>query len=170
MRLEQGNFSWGSKGIAKKTRIIDVVYNASNNELVRTKTLVKNAIVLVDGTPFRAWYESHFLLPLGRRGKAKVDTSKTDAAGKAVSEVGAATGTLADDVLTKKRGKKTMKKYLGRQKDSKVEQPVEEQFGAGRVLACISSRPGQVGCADGYLLEGKELDFYSRKLKTKKKT
>ncbi len=28
-----------------KTRILDVVYNASNNELVRTKTLVKNAIV-----------------------------------------------------------------------------------------------------------------------------
>lgn len=31
----------------RKTRILDVVYNASNNELVRTKTLVKNAIVLV---------------------------------------------------------------------------------------------------------------------------
>lgn len=30
-----------------KTRILDVVYNASNNELVRTKTLVKNAIVVV---------------------------------------------------------------------------------------------------------------------------
>lgn len=31
----------------RKTRILDVVYNASNNELVRTKTLVKNAIVVV---------------------------------------------------------------------------------------------------------------------------
>ena len=34
-----------------------VVYNASNNELVRTKTLVKNAIVQIDATPFRQWYE-----------------------------------------------------------------------------------------------------------------
>lgn len=42
-------------GITRKTRIIDVVYNASNNELVRTKTLVKNCIVLVDSTPFRQW-------------------------------------------------------------------------------------------------------------------
>ena len=29
---------------------MDVVYNATNNELVRTKTLVKNAIVQVDAT------------------------------------------------------------------------------------------------------------------------
>jgi len=36
-----------SSAVAKKVRILDVVYNASNNELVRTKTLVKGAIVLV---------------------------------------------------------------------------------------------------------------------------
>ncbi|KRX75475.1 40S ribosomal protein S8 [Trichinella pseudospiralis] len=41
MRLDQGNFSWPSQAISRKTKIIDVVYNASNNELVRTKTLVK---------------------------------------------------------------------------------------------------------------------------------
>lgn len=49
-----------------------MVYNASNNELVRTKTLVKNAIVVVDATPFRQWYESHYLLPLGRKKGAKL--------------------------------------------------------------------------------------------------
>jgi len=32
----------------------------------------------------------------------------------------------------------------------------------------ISSRPGQQGRCDGYILEGKELDFYVRKLKVKK--
>merc|ERR1712226_1611623 len=48
LRLDQGNFSWGSEACARKTRIIDVVYNASNNELVRTKTLVKNAIIVID--------------------------------------------------------------------------------------------------------------------------
>lgn len=48
------------------------MYNASNNELVRTKTLVKNGIVLIDATPFRQWYESHYALPLGRKKGAKL--------------------------------------------------------------------------------------------------
>ena len=65
LRLDQGNFAWGSEAITRKTRIIDVVYNAANNELVRTKTLVKNAIVVIDATPFRQWYEAHYALPLG---------------------------------------------------------------------------------------------------------
>lgn len=34
--------------------------------------------------------------------------------------------------------------------------------------ACLSSRPGQCGRADGYVLEGKELEFYLRKIKAKK--
>ena len=55
LRLDHGNFSWGSESIAKKTRIIDTVYNPCNNELVRTKTLVKNAIVVIDAAPFRQW-------------------------------------------------------------------------------------------------------------------
>ena len=56
----------------RKTRIIDVVYNASNNELVRTKTLVKNAIVQVDSTPFRQWYEAHYATPIGRKKGVKL--------------------------------------------------------------------------------------------------
>lgn len=59
-------------GCTRKTRIIDVVYNASNNELVRTKTLVKNCIVLIDSTPYRQWYEAHYALPLGRKKGAKL--------------------------------------------------------------------------------------------------
>jgi small subunit ribosomal protein S8e len=51
MRLESGNFAWAGENVTHKTRVIDVVYNASNNELVRTKTLVKGAVVLVDATP-----------------------------------------------------------------------------------------------------------------------
>jgi hypothetical protein len=34
--------------------------------------------------------------------------------------------------------------------------------------ACIASRPGQCGRADGYVLEGKELEFYLRKIKARK--
>jgi small subunit ribosomal protein S8e len=72
LRLDTGNFSWGSEGIARKTRIIDVVYNASNNELVRTKTLTKSTIVQIDATPFRQWYEAHYALPLGRKKGSKL--------------------------------------------------------------------------------------------------
>lgn len=42
-----------------------------------------------------------------------------------------------------------------------------ELMNKGRVLAKITSRPGQCGRADGYLLEGKELDFYSKKIEKK---
>merc|ERR1712190_689491 len=150
MRLDTGNFSWGSEVCTRKTRILDVVYNASNNELVRTKTLVKNAIVQIDATPFRQWCEAHYLKELGRRKPTK---------GQAVQEA-------EEDVLQKTRSKSCMKKYLARQALPKatVEDPIKEQFMSGRLLACVSSRPGQVGRADGYILEGKELEFYSKKL------
>ena len=71
LRLDVGNFSWGSECCTRKTKIIDV-YNASSNELVRTKTLVKSCIVLIDSTPYRQWYESHYALPLGRKKGAKL--------------------------------------------------------------------------------------------------
>ena len=67
LRLDHGNFSWGSEAVSRKTRVIDVVYNPSSNELVRTKTLTKSAIVSIDATPFRQWYEAHYALPLGRK-------------------------------------------------------------------------------------------------------
>merc|ERR1712096_414558 len=138
LRLDTGNFSWGSEAIARKTRIIDVVYNACNNELVRTKTLVKNAIVTIDAAPFRQWFEAHYALPLGRKKGAKL--SDADEA-----------------VLFKKRSKSAEAKYTERKKEGKVAQALEEEFMNGRVLASISSRPGQCGRADGYILEGKEL-------------
>merc|ERR1712093_650277 len=71
IRLDTGNFSWGSEVCTRKTRILDVVYNASNNELVRTKTLVKNAIVQVDATPYRQWYETHYGVVVGKKQKRK---------------------------------------------------------------------------------------------------
>lgn len=73
-----------------------------------------------------------------------------------------------DAVLNKKRSKKTEKKYKLRQKLAKIEPALDEQFVTGRLLAAVSSRPGQCGRADGYILEGKELEFYLRKMKTKK--
>ena len=45
--------------------------------------------------------------------------------------------------------------------DAKIDPLLETQFAAGRLYACISSRPGQSGRADGYILEGKELEVSS---------
>lgn len=53
----------------RKTRILDVVYNSSNNELVRTQTLVKNAIIQIDATPFRQWYNQHYGVEVGLKKK-----------------------------------------------------------------------------------------------------
>src|SRR5690606_33498245 len=55
LRLDSGNFSWGSEGISRKARVIGVVFHPSNNELVRTNTLTKSAIVQIDAAPFRQW-------------------------------------------------------------------------------------------------------------------
>lgn len=52
-----------------------------------------------------------------------------------------------------------------RQKSGKVESALEKQFEAGRLYAVISSRPGQSGRADGYILEGEELAFYQRAIR-----
>lgn len=115
LRLDHGNFAWASEGATRKTRIIDVVFNASNNELVRTKTLVKNAIIVIDATPFRQWYEAHYILPMGRKRETKQQLAE-------------------DPVLGKQRCKKTLAKYAARQRFAKVEQALEEQFSSGRVL------------------------------------
>lgn len=68
LRLESGNFAWGSEHTTRKTRIIGVVYNASNNELVRTNTIVKSAIVQIDAAPFRQAWEAHYALPVTKKG------------------------------------------------------------------------------------------------------
>ncbi|RKP04906.1 40S ribosomal protein S8, partial [Thamnocephalis sphaerospora] len=147
MRLDTGNFSWGSEAITRKTRLVSVVYNASNNELVRTNTLVKGAVVQIDATPFRQWYEAHYAQALGRK-KSKAEE--------------------AEDPLTKKRSGHSQAKIKARQGNAKVEQTLSDQFNTGRLYAVISSRPGQCGRADGYILEGKELEFYVRKIRSKK--
>ncbi|GME85069.1 unnamed protein product [Ambrosiozyma monospora] len=143
IRIETGNFSWASEGVSRKTRISGVVYHPSNNELVRTNTLTKAAIVQIDATPFKSYYESHYGVLLGKKGKA-----------------------VADDE-TKRSGSLT-RKLASRAADAKIEQAVSAQFGSGKLYAAISSRPGQSGRCDGYILEGEELAFYLRRLTAKK--
>ncbi|GJW94552.1 cyclic nucleotide-gated ion channel 1-like protein [Tanacetum coccineum] len=67
-----------SEAATRKTHILDVVYNASNNELVRTQTLVKSAIVQVDAAPFKEWYLQHYGVDLGRKKKAVASATKKE--------------------------------------------------------------------------------------------
>lgn len=46
--------------------------------------------------------------------------------------------------------------------EAKIDPLIESQFAAGRLYAAISSRPGQSGRADGYILEGKELEVHDK--------
>ena len=118
------------------------VYNASNNELVRTNTLVKGAIIQVDATPFRQWYETHYAQPVSTK------LAKT-------------TQAAAEGEEEKKKSAAVVRKFEERKKESKIEPALTTQFGAGRLYAAISSRPGQSGRCDGYILEGKELEVGS---------
>lgn len=70
LRLDTGNYSWDREAITRKTRLFDLVYNASNNELVRTQSLVKSAIVQVDADPFKQWYLQHYGVEIGHKKKA----------------------------------------------------------------------------------------------------
>lgn len=157
LRLDTGNYSWGSEAVTRKTRILDVVYNASNNELVRTQTLVKSAIVQVDAAPFKQWYLQHYGVEIGRKKKAP-------AAKKEGTEGQEGDGAAEET----KKSNHVLRKLEKRQQGRKLDPHIEEQFGGGRLLASISSRPGQCGRADGYILEGKELEFYMKKIQRKK--
>ena len=50
-----------------------MVYNATNNELVKTNTLVKNCIVQIDSTPFKNWYIQHYGIDPSQARKQKKD-------------------------------------------------------------------------------------------------
>jgi len=117
--------------------------------LVRTNTLTKSAIVQIDATPFRNYYETFYGTTIGKGKRAR------QGAGEAETE-------------EKKRSKRVERKLASRQANAKLEPAVESQFGNGRLYAVISSRPGQSGRADGYILEGEELSFYLRKMTAKK--
>merc|ERR1719215_1723829 len=71
LRIDAGNFAWGSENCTKKVRVLDVVYNATSNELVRTKTLTKNSIVQIDAQPYKQWYLKKYGVDLGKKGKKR---------------------------------------------------------------------------------------------------
>ena len=145
LRIDAGTFSWGSESVSRKTRVLDVVYNATNNELVRTKTIVKNCIVAIDATPFRQWYLKHYDVELNKKKLEEAKATET------------------------KRSGHVLAKIKVNNKDRVIDQKLADQFNFGKIFACVSSRPGQSGRCDGYILEGRELEFYLKKMEKKKK-
>merc|ERR1711881_437491 len=119
LRLDTGNFSWGTESTTRKCRLLNVSYNSTNNEIVRTNSLVKGNIVQGDAAPFKQ--SNHILRKIKKRQSTRV-----------------------------------------------LDKALETQFNTGRLFACVSSRPGQSGRADGYILEGNELKFYLQKMSKKK--
>merc|ERR1712137_592729 len=126
LRLDSGNFSWGTEVCTRKVRVLDVTYNASNNELVRTKTLVKGGIILIDAHPFKDWYESHYGVKIGVKTKSS-DTREQPSID------------LSD------KSTSAQKKLKARQAGRTLEPHLDQQFAPGRLYAKITSRPGQTG-------------------------
>lgn len=146
LKVDNGVFSWGSEAMSRKTRVLDVKYNATNNELVRTKTIVKNCIVLIDPNPFRTWYLKKYDIELNKK--------IIEQSNKAKEEL--------------KRSKHVIAKVKANAKTRVIDPNVADMFSSGGLLACVTSRPGQTGRCDGYILEGKELEFYQKQLAKKK--
>jgi len=233
LRLDHGNFSWAGESVTRKTRILKVVYNSTNNELVRTNTLVKGSIIQIDSTPFKAWYLQYYNADLSNKksaerakaagakkeGKKEEKSGKKDTT-KKVDKSGKKDTTKKDDKSAKKDttkkddksakkdttkkddksaqkekpktgekakgskgkgpkkqeetertdlNKKALAKFAKRNSTRKLDLALGDQFKTGRVYAKISSRPGQSGRCDGYIIEGDELAFYLKKINLKKK-
>merc|ERR1711874_290710 len=155
LRLNRGNFMWQSEGVTKTSKIVNVVYNPVSNELVRTNTLTKGTICYVDGTPFNAYIHGHYFAKYGVTKDDKVNWNwETKEENK--------------DFKVEKGTKDAQQIAKGRRINNKVEKALQDQLSKGSCLVKITSRPGQSGRADGVILEGKELEFYLKKLPKKR--
>merc|ERR1711970_1467058 len=141
LRVDTGNYSWATESVTRKTRVLNVSYNSTNNELVRTNTLVKSGIVQIDAAPFKQWYEQHYGVKIGKKKGDEEDKSNSN---------------HVERKLKKRQATRVLAKEL------------ETQFNTGRLFAKISSRPGQSGRCDGVILEGAELKFYLSRMSKKK--
>ena len=125
-----------------------MAYHPSNNELVRTNTLTRSPPWCRSMPPHSA---------NGTRPTTANHIGRRRQKAKAAKE-----GKVEEEVKKSKAvEKKQAERYAAH---GKVDATVEKQFEAGRLYAIISSRPGQSGRCDGYILEGEELAFYQRKL------
>jgi len=111
LRLNEGHFVWPGEAATKRSRILNVVYNATSNELVRTNTLVKGCIVQIDATPFKQWYEQFYRVQIG---KAKKEEEKKPEAAK------------KDEKAPAKKAE-PVKKEEPKKEEAKKEEPKKEE-------------------------------------------
>merc|ERR1739845_40773 len=156
LRLNMGNFMWQSEGVTKKSKIVNVVYNPVSNELVRTNTLTKGTIVYIDANPISEWVWGHYF--------GKYDATKDDKVNWATWE----TKEDNKDFKLNKESRNTADICKHRRINTHVDKSISDQLNKGSILAKLTSRPGQSGRADGTILEGKELEFYLKKLPKKR--
>lgn len=124
LRLNVGNLSCGSECCMCKTQIVDVVYNASNNELVLTEILIKK---------LHCAHWQHTSLTVAH------------------VPLGTALGhrdSWGDRDFKQKTSKKSWKICDKKVKNAKFSSLLEEHILQGKLLACIASRSGQHGCAE----------------------
>jgi len=146
LKINEGNFNWISEKVTRKSKILEVVYNATHNELVRTQRVVKGCIVAIDPTPFKYYWHIHY----EEKKIAKLPEIKDPKRAQELEE----------------KKIKNQKKHLFSESLDK-HQHFFDNLNRNKLLAKITSRPGQTGRSDGYLLEGKELEFYLKKIEKK---
>merc|ERR1712129_515148 len=117
LRSDHGNFAWGSETCTRKVRVLDVVYNSTSNELVRTKTLTKNTIIQIDAQPFKQWYLKYYGVDLSKK-----KTGQKKAAADAEKEKAAAT-----EATEEKPAEKKGKESGGKEKGKKSEKGKEKK-------------------------------------------
>ena len=119
--------------------------------MVRTNTLVKNSVVTIDATPFGSFVNQKYHGIHADKTKDEKTKEKVNLKWE-----------------TAKTSKGVTDKHLKRRLRTSFNPKLIEQFNKGVLYACISSRPGQSGRCDGYILEGAELEFYLKKMQKKK--
>ena len=93
---------------------------------------------MVDAHPFKSWYETHYGVKIGIKKGAQVEEDET------------------------KQSSHLQRKLARRQKGRTLDDLLDHQIASGRLLAKITSRPGQSGRCDVIILEGPELVFYKK--------
>jgi len=124
LRLDHGSYSWAGESVSRKTRILKVVYNSTNNELVRTNTLVKGSIIQIDSTPFKAWYLQYYNIDLSNKKEIAAAVDKKLAAKELKEEKPGKKG-AAEKQTSKKEAEKPKKEEKGKK-------PAEKTEGAGK--------------------------------------
>lgn len=145
--------------------------------------MVKGAIIQIDANPFRQWYENFYgrtivkgdsesnsaISSLFKKGKKSAKKQE-----KETKESKETSETTVFSSLAPKKNSKSKSKPLPvdatnlEEKVAKLDPLLEEQIASGTLYAIIASRPGQCGRCDGYILEGKELEFYAKKIHSRR--